>query len=243
MQRVLHIFAAVLVLSVLVLAVDTGFAELPAQARRSIEKGAEERVSVRTSSKQFLLDRFDKKIELARTSTKLSEEERQQLIGSLEAERALFAQREALPFSPTMRPDLIAYFGKVKKAELALAKAYDNGIEYYSRKSLKDDAQALLTEKQKALAPQVVAVWGLNLEGDPEHVYNRTLKSDGTTQNGTWTIGEDKIVLRSPNPQAPGGAWILTCTVAQDGRHFHATNQLGNQFEGTLLIENQDTPR
>lgn len=231
MQRVLQILATVFVLSAL-----TGFAELPTQSRRSIEKAIEELTLVRTSSKQFLLDRFDKKLELTRASTKRSDEERKQLIGSLGAERALFAKQESLPFSPTMRSDLIAYFGKVKKAEAALAKAYDNGIEYYSRKSLKDDAEGLLAEKQKALAPHVVAVWALNLEGDPEHVYNRTLKSDGTTQNGSWTIDEDQIVLRSPNPQAPGGAWILKCLVKPDGRHLTATNQLGNKFEGKLLI-------
>ncbi len=221
----------------LVAFVQTSFAELPTQTRRSLEKATAELASVRTSSKQFLLDRFDKQIELTRISTKWNEDERKQLIGSLEAERARFAQQEALPFSPSMRPDLITYFGKVKKAEAALAKAYDNGIEYYSRKSLKDDAEALSTAKQIALAPKVVAVWALNLEGDPEHVYNRTLKSDGTTQNGIWTIDEDKIVLRSPNAQAPGGVWILTCTVKPDGRHLTATNQLGNKFEGKLLIE------
>ena len=232
MSRALSIFAAILAVFV-----NTAFAELPTQTRRSIEKAIEELTSVRTSAKQVLLDRFDKKLELTRASTKLSDEERKQLIASLEAERALFAKQESLPFSPTMRSDLLAYFGKVKKAEAALAKAYDNGIEYYSRKSLKDDAEVLLAEKQKALPPHVVAVWALNLEGDPEHVYNRTLKSDGTTQNGTWTMDEDKIVLRSPNAQAPGGAWILTCLVKPDGLHLNATNQLGNKFEGKLLVE------
>jgi hypothetical protein len=217
--------------------VQTSFAELPTQTRRSIEKSTEELASVRTNSKQFLLDRFDKQIELTRISTKRSEDERKQLTGSLEAERALFAKQESLPFSPTMRPDLIAYFGKVKKAEAALAKAYDNGIEYYSRKSLNEDARKLSEAKQTALAPKVVAVWALHLEGDPEHVYNRTLKSDGTTQNGTWMIDENKIVLRSPNPQAPGGAWILTCLVKPDGMHLTSTNQLGNKFEGKLLFE------
>ncbi|RLS59309.1 MAG: hypothetical protein DWH91_00600 [Planctomycetota bacterium] len=232
MQRAPLFFAVILVVSA-----NIGFAELPTQSRKSIEKGTEELIAVRTSSKQFLLDRFDKQIELTRNSTKRSDEERKQLITSLEAERALFAKQEALPFSPTMRADLLAYFGKVKKAEAALAKAYDNGIEYYSRKSLRDDAQKLLTEKETALAPQVVAVWGLNLEGDKEHVYNRTLKSDGTTQNGTWTIDEEKIVLRSPNAQAPGGVWILTCLVLPDGMHLTAKNQVGNQFEGTLLVK------
>ena len=237
MQRAFPLFAAILVVSV-----NIGFAELPTQSRRAIEKGTEELASVRTSSKQFLLDRFDKQIELVQNSMKRSEDERKQLIASLEAERALFAMQEALPFSPTMRSDLIAYFGKVKKAEAALAKAYDNGIEYYSRKSLNDDAQKLSEAKQTALTQKVVAVWALNLEGDPEHIYNRTLKFDGTTQNGTWTIDENKIVLRSPNPQAPGGAWILTCLVKQDGMHLTATNQLGNKFEGKLGHGPQQLP-
>lgn len=232
MSRVLPLFAAILLILT-----NISFAELPTQSRKAIEKCTEELASVRTSAKQFLLDRFDKQLELTRNSMKLDDDERKQLIGSLEAERTLFAKQGSLPFSPTMRQDLIAYFGKVKKAEAALAKAYENGVEYYSRKSLKDDAQALSDAKQKALAPQVVAVWALNLEGDKEHVYNRTLKSDGTTQNGGWTIDEDKIVLRSPNPQAPGGAWILTCLVKPDGTHLTATNQLGNKFEGKLLIE------
>ena len=50
-------------------------------------------------------------------------------------------------------------------------------------------------------------------------------------------MDEDKIVLRSPNAQAPGGAWILTCLVKPDGMHLNATNQLGNKFEGKLLVE------
>lgn len=232
MQRTLRLFAVILVVSG-----HTSFAELPTQTRRLIEKSTEDLASVRTSSKQFLLDRFDTQIELTRISTKRSEDERKQLIRSLEAERALYTKQEALPFSPTMRQDLITYFGKLKKAELSLAKAYDNGIEYYSRKTLKDNAEALTTAKQTALAPRVVAVWALNLEGDLEHVYHRTLKSDGTTQNGTWTVDEDKIVLRSPNPQAPNGVWILTCLVKPDGMHLEATNQIGNKFEGKLLIE------
>lgn len=232
MQRASLFFAVILVVSA-----NIGFAELPTQSRRSIEKETEELTAVRTSSRQFLLDRFDKQIELSRNSAKRSEEERKQLVASLEAERAFFAKREALPFSPTMRSDLLAYFSRIKKAEAALAKAYDNGIEYYSRKSLRDDAQKLSAEKETILAPQVVAVWGLNLKGDKEHVYNRTLKSDGTTQNGTWTIDEEKIVLRSPNSQAPGGAWVLTCHVMPDGMHLTAKNQVGNQFEGTLLVE------
>ena len=55
MQRAFPLFAAILVVSV-----NIGFAELPTQSRRAIEKGTEELASVRTSSKQFLLDRFDK---------------------------------------------------------------------------------------------------------------------------------------------------------------------------------------
>jgi hypothetical protein len=232
MQRTVQILVAAWVLLA-----HAAFAELPAHMRKSIEKGAEELAAVRVSSRQFLLDRFDKKLEITRASTKQSEAERTQLIASLEAERELFAKQESLPFSPSMRSDLIAYFGKVKKAENSLAKAYDNGIEYYSRKSRTDDGAALAAERKKALEPKVVAVWALSLEGDPEHAYNRTLKSDGTTQNGSWTIDEDKLVLRSPNAAAPGGVWILTCTVKEDGRHLRAVNQQGAKFEGKLLID------
>ncbi len=234
MPRTLHVFAAVFVLSAQMV-----FAELPAQMRKAIEQGAVELASVRTASKQHLLDRFDKKLELARASKKHSEEERKGLMGSIEAERSLFDQQGVIPFSPSMRQDLLDYFGKVRKAELSLAKEYDHGMEFYSRKSRNEEAQTLLKEKQKALLPQVVGVWELHLEGDPDHVFPRTLKSDGTTLNGAWTIGNDKMILRSPNPSAPGGVWVLTCTVAEDGRHLKATNQLGNQFEGKLQIENR----
>ena len=71
MQRAFPLLASILIVSV-----NTGFAELPTQTRRAIENGNADLAAVRTSSKQVLLDRFDKKLELTRASTKLSDEER-----------------------------------------------------------------------------------------------------------------------------------------------------------------------
>src|SRR5205807_4448598 len=41
----------------------------------------------------------------------------------------------------------------------------------------------------------------------------------------TWTLTGNTLVLRWASPQAPGGFWIDTCTVSDDGQTYSGVNQ------------------
>lgn len=211
------------------------FADLPSQLQTSINKAKEDLESKYTTAKQNLLSRFDKKIAQVRTAPKLNAEERQNLIGTIEAQKANFEKLEIIPFSPAMREEVIVYLNTVQKAEVSLSKAYDKGIEFHTKQSSDDEARILLAEKRTALAPKVVGVWELNFVGDNSRNWTQTLHSDGTTRAGTWTLDRQQIVIRTPNKEAPGGAWVLKCNVSPDGMRLDITNQLGHKLEGKLL--------
>ncbi len=213
------------------------FADLPVQLQTSIDNGKEDLEAKYTTAKQTLLAGFDKKIAQVRTAPKLNAEEKQNLIGAIEAQKAVFEKLEIIPFSPAMRDDVIVYLNTIQKAEISLAKAYDKGIEFHTKQSSDDAAKTLLANKRADLAPKVVGVWELKFAGDNRTNWTQILQSDGSTLAGSWTLDRKHIVIRTPDKDAPGGAWVLTCTPSQDGMRFEATNQLGgNKIEGMLRI-------
>ncbi len=214
------------------LSFNSCFAELPVQLQTSIDKAKADLEDKYTSAKQTLLGRFDKKIGQVRTAPKLNAEERQNLIGTIEAQKAAFEKLEIIPFSLTMREEVIAYLNSVQKAKVLLSKAYDKGIEFHTKQSSDDEARILLAEKRTALTPKVVGAWDLKLVGDNSRNWTHTLHADGTTLVGTWTLDRKHLVVRSPSKAAPGGVWVDTFSASSDGMRIDGTNQLGHKVEG-----------
>lgn len=50
--------------------------------------------------------------------------------------------------------------------------------------------------------------------------------------NATWSLEGNRLVMRWPRPDAPGGAWIDTCVVAPDGSWYAGRNQVGVLIRG-----------
>jgi len=48
----------------------------------------------------------------------------------------------------------------------------------------------------------------------------------------TWTLTGNTLVLRWASPQAPGGFWIDTCTVSDDGQTYSGVNQRNTPIAG-----------
>jgi predicted Ser/Thr protein kinase len=52
----------------------------------------------------------------------------------------------------------------------------------------------------------------------------------------TWVLhGGRNLVLRWPNKAAPGGAWLDTCKISNDGRTYTGKNQKGTPIKGTTV--------
>ena len=164
-----------LLTAIIVISLGTGFAELPTQLQNPIDKSTKDLESTFEISKEALLERFEMKIDQARSAPKRNAEERLQLIGLIEAQRALYVKHDFIPFSPTMRDEAIAFLNTVQKADVVLAKAYDKGIEFHTKKSADDAARALLTDKRSVLAPKIVGVWKLNFVGNIQTTWTKAV--------------------------------------------------------------------
>jgi hypothetical protein len=67
------------------------------------------------------------------------------------------------------------------------------------------------------------------------------LFADGTI-NGvekskqSWSIANGKLLLHWKNPQAPGGVWIDTCQISDDGMTYNGHNQVNGKVAGKLVL-------
>ncbi len=88
-----------------------------------------------------------------------------------------------------------------------------------------------------ARGPVVTGVWEHSVDGRP--AWPIELRDDGTLrdaageQTGTWTRAGAALVLRWPNPGAPGGGeWIDSLVVSADGSSYVGMNQLRSVIRG-----------
>lgn len=224
--------------AVLTVSLNICFGQLPTQMQKSIDDAKTVLAEKYDVAKETLLIGFDKKISQARTAPKLSPADRQQLIGSVEAEKAIFEKFGTIPFSPTMRTEAIAYLNAIQKAEIALAKAFDKGVEYYIKQASDDAARSLLDDKRTSLSPKVVSRWDLTgPKGGPAGTWS--LQSDGTKRGGTWTLDQKHLIVRDSDKMAPGGANIYTAVVSPDGMKLDFTSNRGAKYTATLGISNE----
>ena len=219
----------------LVLFCSVGYsADLPDKLKSELADGRAAFEAKWKEAQEGLVSAFDKEITNARAATKLTGEEKQNAIGSLEAEKAIFDKSNTIPFSPRMRNSAIHYLNAVQKAESTLSKIYDRAIEHLTKQKDDEGARDLVAEKKKLLEPKLAAKWIIKGEGG---VFNHILYSNGQTSGGTWTLDHKHLVVQTPNKKAPAGVWVDTCAISEDGMKLNMINQKGHKFTGKLVVE------
>lgn len=213
---------------------------LPEKMQQELDQGKTHLEGQYKEAKETLLKSFEKEINQTRSAPKLTAEEKQQKIGSLEAEKAILEKTGDIPFSPRMRDEAISYLNKIQKAEIALAKSYDRAIEYCTKQKDDETARDLISQKKEAVEPKVAAKWLVTVPAPPKFTW--TLYTDGTThhsvtgQKGSWSLGRNFLEVKTPGKLAPGGVWIDTCVISEDGLSFEAKNQKGNKLSAKRII-------
>lgn len=97
-------------------------------------------------------------------------------------------------------------------------------------------------DEPKGKEPTVVATWGFRVNGKDAAIklFSNGRINEPDSKN-TWVQKGDTLILRWPDPKAPGGAWQDTCKISADGKSFTGRNQLGNPSAGKL-ISKADAP-
>ncbi len=82
----------------------------------------------------------------------------------------------------------------------------------------------------------VAGVWAHEAGGFPELLHELTLHSNGKINNpngqDNWTLTGKVLVLRWADTRAPGGFWIDTCKVSDDGLSYAGSNQARVSIRG-----------
>ena len=209
-----------------------GFAEdIPEKLREELDRGKTRLETEFKAAQETLLSSFDKKISNARTAPKLNGEEKQQLIGNIEAEKSNFETLGHIPFSPAMRTEAIEYLNKVQKAEIALAKIYDRAIESQTKQKNDEAARVLVADKKQAIEPKVVAKWSIT---DP-----KTNKAHGTwilwsngsvigqDRNHSWTLDQRRLAIRWQQREPPRNSWTDSFVLRSDAMLADVVDEKG----------------
>jgi hypothetical protein len=195
--------------------------------------------------RQTLLEQLDKREEAAR------KDGIKKVVDQAKAEREAFTERGELPKGAAAA----AYRKGLKTAAVAMEAAYQTAIKEYTRAREDGKAQAVEREMKQFKAeadakpaprpPYVVATW-------VHQVMNRGKVSRSTHKlysNGhinspdspaTWQRKENVLILRWPDPGAPGGAWQDVCTLAADGSSYVGKNQQGATIAGVRIANGPD---
>lgn len=208
-------------------------ADLPEKLQDEIVRAKSRLEQEFKSAEESLVSAFDKQIANTRSAPKLRPEEKQRLIATREAEKAIFETKGYISFCPAMRTETIEFLNRIQKAATSLAKAYDRAIEYHTKSKNDNDARALVVEKKQALA-RTVGIWKV---GKSKWILlsNGTVlwKDDGNVQwpdsAHSWTLDQRQLVFR----WRTGLKDVTdTCVIAVDGMQFDGTNQDGVKFAG-----------
>lgn len=209
-------------------------ADIPEKVQEELDRGKKRFDSEFKEANETLLGSFDKKMKITRAVPKLSAEEKQHSISTIEAEKSVFETTGHVPFSSPMRTETIEYLNKVQKAEMALAKIYDRAIEAQTKQKNDELARELVADKKMALEPKIVAKWTTTKIGTVSLLSNGKVAGfEGTV---SWTLDQREFVTKWKNKDAPGDFWINTCVISDDGATFEAKNQVGFKYSGTRLI-------
>ena len=121
--------------------------------------------------------------------------------------------------------------------------AQDNGVPYLQIRPLTWDADgwpvagiALSAHEEKAKSlsrDQLVGKWRHFVEREPREItLLKSGKINGDDSKATWSIEGIRLTLTWPTKGAPGGAWVDTCQVSDDGKHYSGKNQKGARISG-----------
>ena len=151
--------------------------------------------------------------------------------------RESLTRRGVLPSAlvPALRKESTAARQAYKAAATALEKTYRSifqGDE--AMDELKDEWQLLDGMLAMADQPQLDSVWAHVIAG--RDAATITFYSNGTIGASdaphTWALKDDVLTIRWENPEAPGGAWVDTCKLANNGGSYTGQNQLGTGISG-----------
>jgi hypothetical protein len=133
-----------------------------------------------------------------------------------------------------------------KDKEIAKGKPVQDPAKTVKKLAKKDAANPTKTkppskevvDPDKDKPPVLVGVWQHKAgKGEAKitlHFNGRINDPDGPD---TWTLQGSTLILRWPNNNAPGGAWVDTCTVSEDGRSYQGTNQIGFLIIGKKISD------
>ncbi|HXD86882.1 MAG TPA: hypothetical protein VN641_10320 [Urbifossiella sp.] len=177
-----------------------------------------------------LVQHFDQAINRTRNG-KLPGKPKAELLDVLKEEKKRFESSGMVPWSEAMRPDLLTYLQAVRAAQKSFRRSTDAEIDRAIKAKNDTAIRELREEADAAFVVKVIGYWSYQGGNGPRHVH--AFYSNGTVidPNGrmTWSLGKaGRLVVRWPNAQAPGGAWVDSCTLSKDGKRFTGANQ--NRF-------------
>jgi tetratricopeptide (TPR) repeat protein len=148
---------------------------------------------------------------------------------ALKEEKQRFESRGLIPWSAPMRPHVDLYINTLTAARDRLRRVYKSLIDAQVKAKSMSTASDLKEELKLRLDIKVMAKWNHFVNARLNHTV--VLYSNGATDNvdgeSSWSYSKGVLVLRWPNPRAPGGAWIDTVRISDDGTTYDGTNQQG----------------
>jgi len=96
----------------------------------------------------------------------------------------------------------------------------------------------------RVAGPSSIAIWQHRVgDGPPvEHRFFANGRINNANGTAIWTINGRILVMRWPNPDAPGGAWVDTCTVSGDGLTYTGRNQNDLVITGNKILTKEMKP-
>jgi hypothetical protein len=182
-----------------------------------------------------LLQQFERANE--HLPAKLTAAQKTALLDVVKAEKKRFEAHGYVPWSEPMRPATVAYLQAVQTARGQYRKVCETELEKAAKAKDEASARELADELRDMSEVRVVAFWGHQGGTGPRvrivYYSNGTVNDPGGKM--TWFLDKTgRLVVRWPNPQAPGGAWVDTFQVSRDGKVFSGQNQRGFKINGTL---------
>jgi serine/threonine protein kinase len=204
--------------------------EPPPRPQSEIEKARAQLEKSRAQARNKLLSDFDA------TITRLG---KGALIEVVKAEKKRFEKSRLVPWSAPMRPYMLAYLFSLRAALQTAGHAYT--AEIASQVESKNDQQAadLRAEWKAVQDGEVVARWRHHWPaGNAVIILYANGKIGKPEGADTWKFENGVLTLLWPNPRVPGGMFVDTCPVSQDGKVYSGTNQFRARISGDCLDAN-----
>jgi hypothetical protein len=173
------------------------------------------------------------------------------LVDRIKAEREAFELNDELPAVVSST----RYKRGLASARSDLKAAMRTGVKEYLQARQDDQADALQAEldeleaeeparpsrDREAKEPFVVAEWAheVRIDGRVTSRLTYQMYSNGRINRpdglATWRQQGRLLILRIPNADAPGGAWVDVCRLSPNRRSYVGKNQKGYSIGGTLI--------